>query len=197
MTCLCLTKNRRAWLPKAIHHFQQQTYRRIELLILADGVDVRDLVPEDDRIRLIHLGESRNIGEKRNFGCSQSRGEVICHWDDDDWSAPDRLQRQIDGLLSSGLQVAGFHSMRFTDGAKWWSYKGVGSYSLGTSLCYWRSWWETHHFPAKNIGEDNEFVMGAAHAGQLYAEDAGDLMHATIHSGNTSPRFFGTNWKEL
>lgn len=166
------------------------------MLILADGEDVRDLVPED--IRLIHLAERPfSIGEKRNFGVSQSTGQVICHWDDDDWSSPDRLQKQIDGLLSSGRQVAGFHSMRFTDGQKWWAYKGVGTYSLGTSLCYWRSWWEKYPFPAKNIGEDNEFVQTAARAGQLYSEDAGDLMHATIWPGNTSPRNFGSNWKEL
>lgn len=166
------------------------------MLIVADGDDVRDLVPDD--IELIHLGEKpHSIGEKRNFGVSQSEGPVICHWDDDDWSAPDRLQRQIDGLVSSDRQVSGFHSMRFTDGEKWWKYKGVVSYSLGTSLCYWRTWWEAHPFPAKNVGEDNEFVSVASAARQLYSEDAGDLMHATIHPGNTSPRFFGDNWKEL
>jgi glycosyltransferase involved in cell wall biosynthesis len=55
------------------------------MLILADGEDVKDLVPSDERIRLIHLAESRSIGEKRNFGCERSSGEIICHWDDDDW----------------------------------------------------------------------------------------------------------------
>jgi glycosyltransferase involved in cell wall biosynthesis len=166
------------------------------MLVLADGEDVRDLVPE--HVRLIHLAEQPfSIGEKRNFGVSQSKGQVICHWDDDDWSAPERLQRQIDALLSSGLQVAGFHSMKFTDGTKWWNYQGVGNYSLGTSLCYWRSWWEKHPFAAVNIGEDNQFVNTAAAAKQLYCEDAGDLMYATIHSSNTSPRNIGSNWKEL
>lgn len=166
------------------------------MLIIADGEDVRDLVPED--IGLIHLAEKPfSIGEKRNFGASKATGDIICHWDDDDWSAPGRMRHQIDALLSSGRQVAGFHSMRFTNGEKWWKYLGVGSYSLGTSLCYWRDWWEKHPFPAKNVGEDNEFVMTAARAGQLYAEDANNLMHATIHAGNTSPRNFGSNWKEL
>lgn len=166
------------------------------MLIVADGEDVRDLVPED--IRLIHLAEKPfSIGEKRNFGITRARGDVICHWDDDDWSAPGRLRHQVDALVESGKQVAGFHSMRFTDGLKWWKYSNVGSYALGTSLCYWRSWWEGHRFPAKNIGEDNEFVSVAAAARQLHAEDAENLMHATIHDGNTSKRNFGSNWKEL
>jgi glycosyltransferase involved in cell wall biosynthesis len=198
VTALCLTRNRREWLPKSIACFLSQSYENSELLILSDGDDVFDLLPLDERIQLIHLAEKPfSIGEKRNFGVSQASGDVICHWDDDDWSAPGRLQRQVDALLTSGKQVAGFHSMRFTDGAKWWKYEGVGSYSLGTSLCYWRSWWETHKFPAKNIGEDNEFVKQASDSRQLYSEDAGDLMVASVHSGNTSPRNMGSNWKEL
>lgn len=195
VTCLCLTRNRRQWLPKAIQCFQQQTYPRLELLILADGEDVRDLVPEDDRIHLVHLAEQRNIGEKRNFGCGQALGEVICHWDDDDWSAPGRLADQIERL--GEFAVSGYHSMRFTDGTKWWKYEGTPNYALGTSLCYRREWWEKHPFEAKNIGEDNIFVSVASAAKQLVSVDAGELMYATNHHGNTSPRCMGDNWKPI
>jgi hypothetical protein len=169
------------------------------MLIVADGEDVRDLVPED--VELIHLAERPySIGEKRNFAVSQTSTPLICHWDDDDWSAPDRLKSQVDALLDTGLQVAGFHTMKFTDGVKWWKYNGNKAFALGTSLCYRRSWWEKHPFPAKNVGEDNEFVSVAAAAKQLHSVDAGDLMHATIHPGNTSPRLIhpgSTSWKAL
>ncbi len=158
---------------------------------------MRDLVPADDRIRLIHLAESRNIGEKRNFGCSRANGEVICHWDDDDWSAPGRLARQIEMLNESGLKVAGFHSMRFTDGQSWWKYKGTKCYALGTSLCYYRDWWQSNPFKATAIGEDNQMVWAAQAAKQIVSEDAGELMYATIHDGNTSKRMIGDNWEKL
>lgn len=166
-------------------------------MILADGEDVQDLVPADSRIRLIHLAEQRNIGEKRNFGCSQAIGEIICHWDDDDWSGPGRLACQIDMLNESDRAVAGFHSMRFTDGTKWWRYEGTTNYALGTSLCYRREWWQGHPFDAKNIGEDNAFVAVAGAAKQISSVDAGALMYATIHPGNTSPRAMGDNWKVI
>ena len=66
------------------------------MLILADGEDVRDLVPnDDDSIRLVHIEEGRTVGEKRNFGVSRACGEIITHFDDDDWSAPARLADQI------------------------------------------------------------------------------------------------------
>jgi glycosyltransferase involved in cell wall biosynthesis len=184
-------------LPQAILCFQQQTYPHRELLILSDGEDVRDLVPADDRIRLVHLAEQRNIGEKRNFGCGQALGEIICHWDDDDWSESWRLALQIGMLNESGLSLAGFHSMRFTDGEKWWKYEGTQNYALGTSLCYRRSWWKEHPFEPKNIGEDNFFVSVASAAKQLISVDAEVIMHATIHSGNTSPRCMGDNWRVL
>lgn len=185
------------WLPKAIECFLSQTYRRTELLILADGEDVRDLVPDEVPIRLIHLSETRNIGEKRNLGCSRAHGSIICHWDDDDFSAPGRISRQLDTLNASGLQVTGFHSMRFTDGENWWLYQGKRNYSLGTALCYRREWWQSNPFKPLSVAEDNEMVYAAQAAGQIVSEDAGELMYATIHPGNTSPRMIADNWKKL
>jgi O-antigen biosynthesis protein len=199
VTCLCLTRNRPEWLLKAIASFQKQTYRHSELMILADGQDVRRLVPEHDpRIRLIHLDGWPEIGGKRNYGCERAAGDVIAHFDDDDYSAPGRLADQVQRLLESGKAVTGFHSMRFTDGVRWWKYEGTRNYALGTSLCYRRAWWQAHRFPAIQIGEDNAMVAAAWNADQLSTSDAGDLMYASIHAGNTSPRrMLGDNWKSL
>lgn len=198
VTCLCLTRNRPTWLPKAIRCFQQQTYPYRELLILADGQDVRCLVPEHDpRIRLIHLDGRPEIGAKRNYGCERAAGEIIAHFDDDDYSAPGRLADQVEHLLETGKAVTGFHSMRFTDGVCWWKYEGTRNYALGTSLCYRRDWWSRNRFPIVQIGEDNQFVAAAHAAGELVTADAGDLMHATNHAGNTSPRKLGDNWRPI
>jgi glycosyltransferase involved in cell wall biosynthesis len=169
-------------------------------LIIADGEDVRDLVPDDERIRLIHLAETRSIGEKRNFGCERANGEIICHWDDDDWSGPARIDTQCSHLFSADQSrtsktVAGFHSLRFTDGERWWQYIGTKNYALGTSLCYRKDWWAKHPFRQIQVAEDNHFVAEAHASRQLVTADAGDLMYATIHPGNTSPRTFGSNFK--
>src|SRR5437870_1942610 len=61
ITCLCLTRNRRGWLPKAIASYLAQSYTPRELLIIADGEDVTDLVPQQEDIRLIQIEEGRNI----------------------------------------------------------------------------------------------------------------------------------------
>jgi len=198
VTCLCLTRNRLEWLPKAIRSFQQQTFKRRELMILADGQDVSHLVPADDpRVRLIHLDGRPEIGAKRNYGCGRASGGIIAHWDDDDYSAPGRLADQVEHLVGSRKAVTGFHSMRFTDGVRWWKYEGTHNYALGTSLCYRRAWWNANRFPVVQVGEDNQFVATAHSAGELVTADAGDLMYATNHSGNTSPRKLGDNWKPI
>jgi hypothetical protein len=100
-------------------------------------------------------------------------------------------------MLATEKAVAGYRSMRFTDGTEWWKYCGEANYALGTSLCYRRDWWRGHPFPDLQVGEDNAFVATAASAGQLTTIDAGELMHATIHLGNTSPRSMGDSWKKL
>lgn len=78
--------------------------------------------------------------------------------------------------------------MRFLDMAtdQWWLYMGEPDYALGTSLCYQRSFWMGNPFAAKMVGEDNEFVF--ANRRHLAAVDAGEMMYATTHPGNTSPR---------
>src|SRR4029077_3693751 len=139
----------------------------------------------------------RTIGDKRNFGCERAAGEIVCHWDDDDYSAPGRLADQLNRQLDSGKNVTGYHSMRFTDGDRWWQYHGERNYVLGTSLCYRKEWWGMNPFKSVQVGEDNVFTTQAWAAGQLETADAGELMYATIHAGNTSPRTLGNNWTRL
>jgi glycosyltransferase involved in cell wall biosynthesis len=182
-------------LPKAIQCFLEQTYENRELLIVADGEDVRDLVPNDERIRLVHIEEGRRIGDKRNFGAALARGEIIAHWDDDDWSGPGRLADQVDRMVQAEKAVTGYHSMRFTDGIKSWLYSGGDQYAVGTSLCYRKDFWEKNPFPAKQVGEDGDFVRVARQQKQLVTTPAGELMFASIHPGNSSPRqLTGSQW---
>jgi O-antigen biosynthesis protein len=201
VTCLCLTRNRREWLPKAIACFAAQTYEPRELLIVADGEDVSDLVPpEDSRVRLVCTGGRMTIGAKRNFGCALASGDLIAHWDDDDYSAPGRLADQVDRLMASGLAVTGYGTLKFTDGARWWLYTAHDprKFATGTSLLYRKTWWSGHHFVDDQVGEDNTFVALAAGAGELVSAPAGEMMHATIHQGNTVRKpVSGHNYKEI
>jgi len=166
------------------------------MLILADGESVRDLVPADNSIRLLELEGAAQIGEKRNLGCDRALGEIIIHWDDDDWSAPGRIADQVARLVESKLGVTGYKRLKFTDGPRWWL--GTAKDAMGTSLCYRKEWWKAHPFRYVQVGEDNYFAEHAMQSGQLTTVDAGELMWATIHAKNTSPRSLsGSGWKLL
>jgi hypothetical protein len=149
-------------------------------------------------IRYVQVEPGATIGEKRNLGSDLSQGEIIASWDDDDWSAPSRISDQINRMQQSGKAVTGYHSMLFTDGSEWWKFKGHSTSNLGTSLCYRKDWWVEHRFPSKKIGEDAGYIESAVRAQQFISADAGELMVATIHKGNTSPRqLSGDSWKRL
>lgn len=175
-----------------------QRWSNRELLIADDGSeDARAVLPDDPRIRYLRVG-NQTLGAKRNLLCEAAQGPVIAHFDDDDYSAPGRLSDQVPRLLSSGLACTGYHSMRFTDGKSWWIYDGPPNYALGTSLVYRKDWWRLNPFPSVRVGEDNHLVFKARAQRQLITAPAGDLMWATIHNTNTSPRSLkGGRWRQL
>lgn len=199
VTCLCLTKNRREWLPTAIECFERQTYPHRELLIVADSMaDIEGLLPECDRIRWILTGHAV-VGRKRNLGCEAARGEYVAIWDDDDFSAPGRLVDQVNRLERSRRAVTGYRSMKFTDGKNWWLYPGARvGFVLATSMFFRREWWRTHHFQEIQCHQDEAFATQAASAKQLEVAEDLDLMYATCHRGNTSARNMNASmWQKL
>ena len=170
-----------------------------EWLRRADWPDTRALDAEGATGREIAyfcLPRRLTIGAKRNLACALASGEFICHLDSDDWSADGRIADQMKRLLSSGMDVTGYHSMLFTDSSRWWRCDGpkfdnqMGAF--GTSLLYRKSWWKAHPFvdgPKDHANyEDKPFVLQAMRAGRFIGAPGGDLMFARIHADNTSPK---------
>jgi glycosyltransferase involved in cell wall biosynthesis len=105
------TYNRRAFLPLALRHFRAQDYPDKELIIVDDGSDaVSDLVRDAPDVRYMRLSTRASIGAKRNLACQHARGEIIAHWDDDDWYAPDRLRYQIAPILMNTADMTGLEN---------------------------------------------------------------------------------------
>lgn len=163
----------------AIRCYERQTYPHRELVI----VD----------------GSPGCIGALRNQACERAKGGLIAHWDDDDWSAPERLERQVGLLLGRDLQVTGMHSMPFfdIDSRRAFLYtNGCERFCVGTSLLYRRDWWRAHPFPAVQRAEDNAFVYACPPAARAAIGDM--LMVAHCHGGNTvNKRAKATYWSPL
>ena len=147
----------------------------------------------------------RSIGAKRNYGCRCCYGSIITHWDDDDWSAPTRVEEQVQSLLSVPQAVmCGYRTMIFADGRPdgYYLYDGTPGTIIGSSLMFRRSWWEAgHRFPEwrteKGANEDSGLVHQTERRERVVLDDC-RVMYATNHPGNTSPRGRETySWKKV
>lgn len=97
--------NGSATLQRAIDSVLVQTYRDFELLIIDDGSSDNSIERisknSDPRIRLVVHEKNRGLAETRNHLVEESRGEYVAWLDQDDWSHPERLERQVAVLQST------------------------------------------------------------------------------------------------
>ncbi len=186
-----ITANRPEMARRALNYFERQTYERKGISVFSSDPESCGLPEIANRITRATIGEMRNEANRR-IRDTEFRGkpvaahfipEILCHWDDDDYSAPRRIEEQVALLQASGAQAVGYNQMLFwrehtagcpaiaddesdevlydcgecacDSGA--WLYTGS---ILGTSLCYWRASWERKHFEAMSNGEDTRWLMG-------------------------------------
>lgn len=94
------TRNRAGLLPRAVASVRAQTYAAIEILIVDDASTdetpavVAAMLAEDPRIRSLRNAEAMQ-NAARNVGIEAARGEVLAFLDDDDYWAPQKLERQL------------------------------------------------------------------------------------------------------
>jgi hypothetical protein len=199
VSCIMPTCNRRQFVGRAIRYFLEQDYPNRELVVVDDGTDcVADLIPDDPHIRYVRLVERRTIGAKRNLACEQARGELIVHWDDDDWSAPSRLRYQVEMFQNQDVDVSGLSALFFCDPAtgRAWRYEypaGRRPWVHDPTFCYRRRFWEQAPFPDTNFGIDTSYLwqgqpkrVGALPDSSFYV--------ALIHPGNTSRKNVHDAW---
>lgn len=181
-----LTKDRHTLARRALRCFETQTVAH-RLLILDSGTKV--FYPDHCReviSRVTHTtynGTPVSVGQLRNIAnaraVQQYNPDILMHWDDDDFSAPERLAQQVALLQSSGKDAVGYREMLFWRRAmggnrmigetdctihqpgEAWLYSHVRQdYCLGTSLMYWRRVWRAKPFEDRNTGEDREWIRG-------------------------------------
>jgi glycosyltransferase involved in cell wall biosynthesis len=194
------TANRRHYVPQAIRYFMAQDYPNRELVILDDGSEsVADLVPDDPHLRYVRLAGKRTLGAKRNECVKHARGDLIMHWDDDDWMASHRISYQVEAMLREKAEVCGLRSMLFYEirTGRVWLYEYPARqrpWLAGGSLLYTKDFWRRGPFPNIQIASDTRFVWNQ----RLDAAVLKDYSFyvAMIHPGNTSRKNCkGSYWK--
>jgi glycosyltransferase involved in cell wall biosynthesis len=113
VSCLMITRDRLALARRAVRCFADQTYAHRELVIVNEGDDwyrealeryVAELGLSSD-VRLITAPSDTPLGRLRNLSMEAATGEILCQWDDDDLSHPDRVSVQLDQLLRQNARA--------------------------------------------------------------------------------------------
>lgn len=93
---------RHDYLLTAIKSILQQHFSEFELLLIEAPSDVRiDPVLSklnDPRIRHLRFEGEASLVDQLNYGLQEARTDLIARMDGDDWSYPERLQKQYDYL---------------------------------------------------------------------------------------------------
>jgi glycosyltransferase involved in cell wall biosynthesis len=198
------TANREQFIPAAIQHFLKQDYPNKELIIVDDGTNsIEHLVPKNDVIKYFRLENStkKTTGEKRNIACEKSLGEIIAHWDDDDFYAADWLSFSVKILQENEAAICGLSQLYFYSPTekKCWQYfypAHEKAWVAGATMVYKKSLWQQNNFKHKQIGEDNDFVWSCSE--KIFVHDYINGFVATVHANNTSvKRMMSSRWKAI
>ena len=164
VSCIMPTADRRHLVPEAIRLFLAQDYPKKELVVLDDGEDsIADLIPNHRDIRYLRLDGRHSVGAKRNLACSAARGDLVAHWDDDDWYAPWRLSYQVAEIVRSGADLCGLARMLFFDPGGSASVGiclpgGCDAGRYGATFCYRKRVWRENPFPDVTSCDDTLFI---------------------------------------
>ncbi|HKO99535.1 MAG TPA: glycosyltransferase [Pyrinomonadaceae bacterium] len=198
VSCIMPTHNRRQYVPHALQSFLKQDYPNRELIVVDDGSDsIADLVGEIPNLQYIRVART-SIGAKRNLACGHARGEIIAHWDDDDWYSPDRLRYQVAPLLR-GADLTGLENsyvLQLPAGQFWTTQPALHKRLFvenvhGGTLVYRKELLaQGLRYPEINLAEDAWLVHNAVRRGKklVRLENPGVFVYVR-HGGNAWREF--------
>ncbi len=164
VSCIMPTKNRRRFVAQSLRYFEEQDYPNKELIIVDDGDDlVVDLVSQRPHVHYLAPQYAHTVGVKRNIACEAAHGDIICHWDDDDWYSPERLSYQVELLAKGEADITGLHLQSVLDlqDMQGWQCTdateqtpGVGNMHYGTAMYRKHLWMNQARFCDSPKGDD-------------------------------------------
>jgi glycosyltransferase involved in cell wall biosynthesis len=197
VTILTPTRNRPGFLAQCAKYVAAQTYPEhlLEWMIVnGGGIDASELGALRDAHARIESVGGLSLGMMRNHGVRFATGDIIVHFDDDDWHASDRVERQVVPFLArSQLDLVAtddYYIGQFTrdpvlacKSVTW----GLERFASGGTFAYRKRAWRLNPFPNIAQGEDYLFARRIREARGLCVNlrDPG-LFICVRHGANTA-----------
>lgn len=208
VSCLMVTLDRLTLAKRSIRSFAAQRYEDRELLIVTDGSEVFRRALERyvaalglECVRFFYPeGDGLTLGRLRNISMEEARGELICQWDDDDYSHPDRLAVQVGHMLGERAAACFLTDhLQFIEEQRmlcWidWTVdgalEGTAQLAPGTLLMFRDARFKyPEDGPFARQGEDSIFLETLYHSVPVaHLGGAGHLYLYQYHGRNTFPR---------
>jgi glycosyltransferase involved in cell wall biosynthesis len=199
ISCIMPTVNRPVFVAKSIEYFHAQDYVNKELVIVDEGIDttmIRTLKERDVHIVTVGSDTRLSLGAKFNLGCSLAQGDIICHWDDDDYFAPHRLTHQAQPILEGVADIVGLEMDIVFNIIDWTAWKCspalhqeifYGGVVTGAIMYKKSVWGMNAAHPNKTIGEDADFLRHLRLFGAKLASLPNNGSFIYIRHGDTWP----------
>lgn len=191
-------------LERSVRSIQEQTYQSFELLVCDDGSTaeakklLKRLAGEDTRIQLIRDPACLDLARKLNLCLKTARGRYIARMDDDDWSRPDRLEKQVrfleehEGTSFVGCNVACVQDGQYTGDWRYPAYPKVEDFYIlqpyiHPALMFRREALEAvggySEDPSCALCEDYDLLLRMYKAGYVGANIQESLLDYTVWTG--------------
>jgi len=107
-------KEEEKYLREAIESILNQTYSRFEYIIILDNPDnkqhiriIKDYASIDNRIKFMINEENKGLTSSLNRGLKLAKGKYICRMDADDIAIKDRIEKQLEYLVTNNYDLIG------------------------------------------------------------------------------------------
>lgn len=115
--------NTEKYLRKCVDSIINQTYKKLEIILVDDGSPDNsgqicdDYVQKDERVKVIHK-KNGGLSDARNAGIKVAMGEYLGFVDSDDWIEPQMYQKLIENSIkfNAEISVGGVAELKEKDG---------------------------------------------------------------------------------
>ncbi len=186
-----VTANRAALCQRSVRCFLRQTWPNLELVVVDDGREDLTPVLQDvptEKLKYIRLppDEQNVLGALRNRTLDEATGDFMAQWDDDDWYHAERIEMQMQPLLSGTDSCTLSASLMHLNTPQFLHRPYVGSLKGGVpgSIVHRRD--DAIRYPALRRAEDTVYLdeWKARATATLPPSDA-HLFIRAFHGSNT------------
>lgn len=186
------TYQRQPFLTRALNLIRAQDYPNIEIVVVDDSPEPSLSAEQvgEFKVTYIHLTERKSIGEKRNIAVTNAKGELIVHWDDDDYFRTHRISAQVQPILDgeTDMTVLEHHFYLIASSKEFYTVKRASSWGPHfATFTYKRAIFESGiRYPDNSLAEDYAFAEQALEQGyQIKVMANFDGKHIYVRHTNT------------